>query len=94
LDQGLADRAAEVQVVLDQGLADRVAEAPMVLDQDRADPVAAVQAVVHKGLARGLQLATMAAQLLFRAWSPALLVEPLAGAASRQKKSFSGFSER
>ena len=72
----------------------RAAEVQVVWVQDLADQVGEDQAAVHRRSARGLELATMAARLLFREWSPVLLVEPLAGAASRQKKSFSGFSVR
>ena len=60
---------------------------------DRADQVAEDQAVVHRRSARGLELATTAAPLLFPVWLPVLRGESLVGAASRQKKSFSGFSE-
>ena len=54
-----------------------------------ADPAA-----VRKRAACGPELAMMAARLLSREWLPALRGEPLAGAASRRKKSFSGFWER
>jgi hypothetical protein len=91
-----ADREEEVQVVWVQDWAGRAAEseAQAVWVQDWADPVAEDQVAVHRRSARGLELATTAARLLFPVWSPVLRGEPLAGAASRQKKSFSGFSER
>jgi len=104
--QDWADRVAEVQVVWVQDWADRVAEVQVVWVQDRAaearvvwvqdwaDQVAEDQAAVHKRSARGLELATTGARLLFPVWSPVLRGEPLVGAANRQKKSFSGFSER
>ena len=80
-----ADLGSEVQVVWDQDRAGQGSEVPVVWAQD--------QAAVHKRSALGPELATTAARLLFREWSPVLLVEPLVGAASRQTKSFSGFSE-
>ena len=92
--QARAIRAAEVQVVWVQDRPDRVAEVQVVWVQDWADRVAEDQAAVHKRSARGLELATTGARLLFQVWSPVLRGEPLVGAANRQKKSFSGFSER
>ena len=81
-------------MVWDQERADRVAEVQVVWVQDRADQVAEDQAAVHRRSARGLEPATTAARLLFPVWSPVLRGDPLVGAANRQKKSFSGFSER
>ena len=104
--QDPADRASEVQEVLAQDPADRPARVQVsdqdraaaqawaqVLDRDPADPVAD-QAAVGKRQARGSDLAVVAARLLFREWLPASQEEPLAGAASRRKKNFSGFLER
>jgi hypothetical protein len=89
--QDRADQAVGVQVVLDRDRAGQVAEVRVVSVQDRADRVAAER----KRPAPGLELAaTMAARVLFRVWSPVLRVEALVGAANRQKKSFSEFSER
>jgi len=91
LDRDRADQAAGVQVVLDRDRAGQVAEVRVVSVQDRADRVAAER----KRPAPGLELAAaMAARVLFRVWSPVLRVEALVGAANRQKKSFSEFSER
>jgi hypothetical protein len=74
---------------------DRVAKVRVVLVQDRADRVAADQAAGRKRPAPGPELvATMAALVLFRVWSPVLRVQALVGAASRQKKSFLEFSGR
>jgi hypothetical protein len=81
-------------VVWDQDRADRVVEVQVVWDQDRADRVAEDQAAVHRRSARGLEPATTAARLLFPVWLPVLRGDPPAGAASRQKKSSSEFSER
>ena len=52
------------------------------------------QAAVQQAWARGLALATTAAQALFREWSPVLRVEHQVGVASQRKKNFSGFLER
>jgi hypothetical protein len=72
-----------------------VEEVQVVLVQDRADRVPADQAAGRKRPAPGPELAaTTAARVLFRVWSPVLRVEALVGAANRQKKSFSEFSER
>jgi hypothetical protein len=87
-------RAAEVQLVWAQDRADLVAEIPLVGAQAQVAEVAVDRAAVHKQPACGLEQATMEARLLFREWSPVLRGELLAGAASPQKKSFWGFSER
>ena len=82
-------RVVEGQLVLVRDQTDRAAGFPADGERGRVDPVA-----VDKQPACGPEQATMAAQLLFRGWSPVLRGEPLAGAASRPKKSFSGFLER
>lgn len=97
--QAERDRAAEVQEVWAQDQADRAAEVQEVGDQVQAVSVQgrvdqeAEQAAVGKRQARGPELAAMAARLLFREWLPVSQEEPRAGAASRRKKSFSGFLE-
>ena len=97
--QDRADRAAGVQEVRVQDWADRAAEVQEVGDQVQAVSVQgrvdqeAEQAAVGKRQARGPELAAMAARLLFREWLPVSQEEPRAGAASRRKKSFSGFLE-
>jgi hypothetical protein len=62
--------------------------------QDLAEQAAEDQAAVHRRSARGLELATTAARLWFPVWLPVLRAKSLVGVASRQKKSFSGFSVR
>jgi hypothetical protein len=94
----LAGQVEEVRAGDQDRVEDQVEEV-RVGGQDRAAEVqvaqvAADQAAVRTRPARGLELATMAARVLFREWSPVLRVEPQVGAVSRQKKSFWGFSER
>ena len=59
-------------------------------DRGLADQVAAER----KRAARGRVVAITAVRLLFPVWLPVLRGDPLVDAANRQKKSFSGFSER
>jgi hypothetical protein len=94
-----AERMDQEPVEVDLGSetraqADRAAEVQVVGVRDRAVQVAEEQAAVDKRSARGRERGITAARLLFPVWSPVLRGEPLADAASRQKKSFSGFSER
>src|SRR6266850_739285 len=96
-------RAVKVQAVQAVGvrvLKDRVVGAPVAKDRvaqgqaaDRAR-AAEDQAEERQRLACGPELAAAAARHLFLEWWPALRAEPLAGAASRQRKSSSGFSAR
>jgi hypothetical protein len=77
---------------------DQVAEA-LAVDQVAVDQVAealAVEApvVVRRRLAHGPELAAALVRLWFLEWWPAWRVESLAGAASRRKKSSSGFLAR
>jgi hypothetical protein len=76
------------------GAQGRAAEVQVVWAQDPADRVVEDQAAVHQWWALGLEPATTAARLLFPVWSLVSQGEPQVDAASRQKKSFSGFSER
>ncbi len=97
--QDRAGQAAGVQEVRVQDWADRAAEVQEVGDQVQAVSVQgrvdqeAEQAAVGKRQACGPEQAAMAARLLFREWLPVSQEEPRAGAASRRKKSFSGFLE-
>src|SRR2546425_2638878 len=91
---------AEGQVVealeeVDQAAEDRVLEVREVRAPVAELPAAA--RAVGDGVARrrqlkcGPELAAAAARHLFLVWWPALRAEPLAGAASPQKRSSSGF---
>jgi len=103
LDRVLADLGAGEQdwVRAQEGL---VPEFPEDWDKGRAglgavvpqagDRVLVGQVGVHRQLACGPELATMAARALFREWLPGSQGELLAGAVNRQKKSFSGFLVR
>jgi hypothetical protein len=80
-------QAAEALVV------DQVAEA-LAVDQVAVDQVAEAPVVVRRRLAHGPELAAALVRLWFLEWWPAWRVESLAGAASRRKKSSSGFLAR
>src|SRR5882724_4749143 len=87
--QAVEVRAVKVQEAVGvQAVEDRAAEG-QAADRASADRVA-----VRQRLACGPELATAAARHLFPEWWPALRAEPLAGAASPQRKSSSGFSAR
>lgn len=81
----LGDRVAWVQ---DQG--DRVAAAR---ERGRAGRVPVDQAEARKDPVVGLEPVTMAEHPLSRGWSPVSRGDHPVGAASLQKKNFSGFSE-
>src|SRR6267142_1323330 len=81
-------KAQAVRAVGVQAVEDRAAQG-QAADRASADRVA-----VRQRLACGPELATAAARHLFPEWWPALRAEPLAGAASPQRKSSSGFSAR
>ena len=99
-----ADRAVEDQVVENQAavgvqvVGDRVVEDRVVGDQvggvQAADRAVEDGVAVGQRLACGPEQAAAAPRHLFLGWWPALRAEPLAGAASPQKKSSSGFSAR
>jgi hypothetical protein len=97
-DRDLADQVEEVRAGDQDRVEDQVEEV-RVGGQDRAAEVQLAQVVADQAAVRksahGLELAAaMAARVWFREWSPVLRGDPRVGAASRQKKSFWGFSER
>ena len=92
--QAVEVRAVKVQAVQAVGVRvvkDRVVGAPVAKDRARA---AGDQAEERQRLACGPELAAAAARHLFLEWWLAFRAEPLAGAASRQRKSSSGFLAR
>ena len=102
VDQEVVDQEAEVREVQVRAVEVRaveaqVAEAQVVEAREEARvavaPVEAGRMEVRQRLACGPELAATALRL-FLEWWPAWPGDPLAGAASRQKKSFSGFLAR
>jgi hypothetical protein len=88
----------EAKVAEARAVEAKVAEA-LVVDQvaeARAVEILALEApvVVRRRLAHGPELAAAPVRLWFLEWWPAWRVESLAGAASRRKKSSSGFLAR
>src|SRR6266403_1709855 len=98
LAQVAGDQAVEDQAVEDQVAGEQVAGVQAMEFRAAQGQAAhcgpADRVAVYQRLACGPELAAAAARHLFLEWWPALRAEPLAGAASPQKKSSSGFSAR